>query len=163
MVGNDVKRSDIRRTEPLVGLSWLLRGEESIELDFPFLGRRESERWTRKKVIWDPTVNGGAEKRNNLRAWDAKFIDAVQRMEMEMGGDVRAYIGKYGVVSEKATTGLLKKKKAFLVYKQKGKILRERKRQITSKRKVLTFCGVWRKTEWTEGMIPGQASKDPKD
>ena len=68
-------------------------------------------------------------------------------MEMEMGGDVRAYIGKYGVVSEKATTGLLKEKKAFLVYKQKGKILRERKRQITSKRKVLTFCGVLRKTE----------------
>ena len=60
---------------------------------------------------------------------------------METGSDVGAYIGKYGVVSEKATTGLLKKKKAFLVYKQ-SKILRERKRQITSKRKVLTFCGV---------------------
>ena len=41
---------------------------------------------------------------------------------MEMGGDVRAYIGKYGVVSEKATTGLLKKKKAFFFYKQRAKI-----------------------------------------
>ena len=41
---------------------------------------------------------------------------------METGGDVGAYIGKHGVVSEKATTGLLKDKKAVLVYKQKGKI-----------------------------------------
>ena len=40
---------------------------------------------------------------------------------MEMGGDVRAYIGKYGVVSEKATTGLLKKKKADLIAKCKRK------------------------------------------
>ena len=59
---------------------------------------------------------------------------------METGGDVGAYIRKYGVVSEKATTGLLKKKKAF--FANKGQNLRERKRQITSKRKVLTFCGV---------------------
>ena len=33
---------------------------------------------------------------------------------METGNDVRAYIRKYGVVSEKATTGLLKKKRQLL-------------------------------------------------
>ena len=32
---------------------------------------------------------------------------------METGGDVGAYIRKYGVVSEKATTGLLEKKSSF--------------------------------------------------
>ena len=39
---------------------------------------------------------------------------------METGGDVGAYIRKYGVVSEKATTGLLEKKKQF--WKQKSKM-----------------------------------------
>ena len=33
---------------------------------------------------------------------------------MKTGGDVGAYIRKYGVVSEKATTGLLEKKRQFL-------------------------------------------------
>ena len=36
---------------------------------------------------------------------------------METGGDVGAYIRKYGIVSEKATTGLLKKKKPAFVSK----------------------------------------------
>ena len=62
-----------------------------------------------------------------------------------MGGDVRAYIWKYGVVSEKATTGLLKKKRQF---KNKEQNVRERKRQFASNQfKILTFCGVRRKTE----------------
>ena len=51
MVGEDVKRSDIRGAEPLVGLARLLGGEKSIELDFLFLGRREAERWARQEVI----------------------------------------------------------------------------------------------------------------
>ena len=62
---------------------------------------------------------------------------------METGGDVGAYIRKYGVVSEKATTGLLKKKRQLC--KQN---VRERKRQFASNQfKILTFCGVRRKTE----------------
>ena len=66
---------------------------------------------------------------------------------METGGDVGAYIRKYGVVSEKATTGLLEKKRQFFL-QTKSKNVRERKRQVTSNQfKILTFCGVRRKTE----------------
>ena len=34
---------------------------------------------------------------------------------METGGDVGAYVRKYGVVSKKATTGLLEKKRQFFL------------------------------------------------
>ena len=65
---------------------------------------------------------------------------------METGGDVGAYIRKYGVVSEEATTGLLKKKKAVLKTKEQN--VRNRKRKFASNQfKILTFCGVRRKTE----------------
>ena len=67
MVGEDVKRSDVRRAKPLVGLARLLGGEKSIELDFLFLGRRETERWAREEVICNPTVNSRTEKRSKLR------------------------------------------------------------------------------------------------
>ena len=43
-----------------------------------------------------------------------------------MGGDVRAYIGKYGVVSEKATTGLLEKKRQFFLQTKSKKCKREK-------------------------------------
>ena len=52
---------------------------------------------------------------------------------METGGDVGAYIRKYGVVSEKATTGLLKKKKADLIAKCKKKKKEINLIQINSK------------------------------
>ena len=64
-----------------------------------------------------------------------------------MGGDVRAYIRKYGVVSEKATTGLLKRKGQFFLKKNKRKIQERKNVSITSNHKVLTFCGMLRKTE----------------
>ena len=38
---------------------------------------------------------------------------------METGCDVGAYVRKYGVVSEKAITGLLEKKRQFLKTKSK--------------------------------------------
>ena len=66
-----------------------------------------------------------------------------------MGGDVRAYIGKYGVVSEKATTGLLKRIGQFF-FKRKKKTRenpREENVNITSNHRVLTFCGMLRRTE----------------
>ena len=64
---------------------------------------------------------------------------------METGGDVGAYIRKYGVVSEKATTGLLGKK---AVLKTKEQNVRDRRRKFASNQfKILTFCGVRRKTE----------------
>ena len=50
MVGEDVKRSDIRGAEPLVGLARLLGREKPIELDFLLLGRRETERWAREEI-----------------------------------------------------------------------------------------------------------------
>ena len=67
MVGEDVKRFDVRRAKPLVGLARFLGGEKSIELDFPLLGGRETESWAREEVIGNPTVYSGTEKRSKLR------------------------------------------------------------------------------------------------
>ena len=65
---------------------------------------------------------------------------------METGGDVGAYVRKYGVVSKKATTGLLEKKRQFLKTKEQN--VRDRKHKFASNQfKILTFCGVRRKTE----------------
>ena len=61
---------------------------------------------------------------------------------MKTGGDVGAYIRKYGVVSEKATTGLLKKKKADLIAKCK----KEKKRSICFK-SIQNTNVLWSKTQ----------------
>ena len=42
MVGDDMKRSDIRRTKPLMGFTRFFGREASIKLDFSLLGRRKS-------------------------------------------------------------------------------------------------------------------------
>ena len=69
-------------------------------------------------------------------------------MKMETGGDVGTYIRKYGIVSEKATTGLLKRIGHFFFEKKET---RENPRKenvnITSNHKILTFCGMLRRTE----------------
>ena len=67
MVGEDVKRFDVRGAKPLVGLARFLGGEKSIELDFPFLSGSETERWAGEKVMCNPTVNSRTEKRSKLR------------------------------------------------------------------------------------------------
>ena len=48
---------------------------------------------------------------------------------METGGDVGTYIRKHGIVSEKATTGLLKRIGHFFFQKRKQERIQERKRQ----------------------------------
>ena len=65
-------------------------------------------------------------------------------MEMEMGGDVRAYIGKYGVVSEKATTGLLEKKRQF--FENKRAECKRQKTQICFK-SIQNTNVLWSKTQ----------------
>ena len=53
---------------------------------------------------------------------------------METGGDVGTYIRKYGVVSEKATTGLLKRIGQFFFLqkkKRKQERIQERKTSIS--------------------------------
>ena len=67
MVGEDMKSFDVRGAKPLVGLARFLGGEKSIELDFPFLGGSETERWAREKVMCNPTVNNRTEERSKLR------------------------------------------------------------------------------------------------
>ena len=42
MIGEDMKRSDIRRTKPLMGFARFFGGKGSIKLDFFLLGRRKS-------------------------------------------------------------------------------------------------------------------------
>ena len=67
---------------------------------------------------------------------------------METGSDVGTYIRKYGVVSEKATTGLLKKIGNFFSKKKKTRENpREENVNITSDHRILTFCGMLRRTE----------------
>ena len=69
---------------------------------------------------------------------------------METGGDVGTYIRKYGIVSEKATTGLLRRIGQFFFFKKKKKTRenpREENVNITSNHRVLTFCGMLRRTE----------------
>ena len=66
---------------------------------------------------------------------------------METGSDVGTYIRKYGIVSEKATTGLLKKIGNFFSKKKTRENPREENVNITSNHRVLTFCGMLRRTE----------------
>ena len=42
MIGEDMKRSDIRRTKPLMGFARFFGREASVKLDFSFLRRRKS-------------------------------------------------------------------------------------------------------------------------
>ena len=68
MIGDDMKRSDIRRTKPLMGFARFFGGKESIKLDFFLLGRREAKRWARREIIRNSTDNGNTEKGSKLRA-----------------------------------------------------------------------------------------------
>ena len=48
MIREDMKRSDIRRTKPLMGFARFFGGKESMKLDFFPLGRREAKRGARR-------------------------------------------------------------------------------------------------------------------
>ena len=61
---------------------------------------------------------------------------------MKTGGDVGAYIRKYGVVSEKATTGLLKKKRQ--ICKQN---VREKKKRSICFKSIQNTNVLWSKTQ----------------
>ena len=50
---------------------------------------------------------------------------------METGSDVGTYIRKYGIVSEKATTGLLKKIGNFFSKEKKQERIQEKKTSIS--------------------------------
>ena len=44
MIGDNMKRSDIRRTKPPMGFARFFGGKGSIKLDFSLLGRRKAKR-----------------------------------------------------------------------------------------------------------------------